>query len=39
MKRISGDWSLISLLKVRTAASLESPLQFHERIFTDAGEA
>jgi hypothetical protein len=39
MKRILGDWSLMSLLKVQTAVGLESPLQFQERSFIDAGEA
>jgi hypothetical protein len=39
MKRISGDWSLISLLRVQTAAGLPSPLQFQDKIFIDVGEA
>jgi hypothetical protein len=32
-KRISGLWSLISILSDRTAAGLERPLQFQEMIF------
>jgi hypothetical protein len=39
MKRISGERSLISLLKVRTAAGLASPLQFQDKSFIAAGEA